>query len=261
MNLSSSFRYQFSREKKGIFIYYCVWVGLSVLITLLFFLFSLAHMTGFSAGAVVMNGDTAATAIFAFVAGLCAYKENLAMSLQNGVSRKTLFFGRLCTAAACCLLMAVADECITEIIRLFGRLPGVYAEAESLVAAIYRGDPVLINPFARIIISIGYDFFLLLFVSGVGYFITALYYRLSTPGKVAVSVGAPAFFIVGIPVFKLLRDRFHFVKLYEAVVGALQQLSRFLFGTPAAAMATYFAMFAIVSAFAWLLIRRAALKK
>lgn len=262
MNLSASFRYQISREKKGIFIYYCVWVGLVVLMTLLTSLFSLLRPEEHSVGSIVlMNGDTAATAIFAFVAGLCAFKENFAMSLQNGVSRKSLFFGRLCTAAACCLLMAAADECITEITRLVGRLPGIEAAAEPLIVGIYRGDPILMNPFARVALSIGYDFFLLLFDSGLGYFITTLYYRLNTPGKVAVSVGVPAFFIVGVPVLKMLRDHFHLERLYYAAAEAIVKLARFLFGTPLAAMMTYFAMFAVVSAFAWLLIRRAALKK
>lgn len=262
MNLASSFRYQLSREKNSIVIYYCVWVGLGFLMTLLFSLFTLLNpQEHFASGIIMMNGDTAATAIFAFVTGLCAFKENFAMTLQNGVSRRTLFTGRLCTTAVSCLIMAAADECITVLMRLLGKLPRIESTAESLLVGIYRGDPLLTNPFAKIVLSVGYNFVLLLAASGLGYLITTLYYRLNTPAKVAVSVGVPTLFLVGVPLLKMLRDRFHFEALYYAVANGIAQAARFLFGTPLAAMATFLGLFAMFSALAWLLIRRAALKK
>lgn len=262
MNLYPSFRYQLSRERTSILVYYGVWfclVVLSVLVNL-FVVFPASDSS--DSTIVVTNGNTAATAIFTFVTGLCAFKENFAMSLQNGVTRKTLFGGRLCVAAALCLLMSAADEVIVWLMVLISKLPRMNTYAESLAVTLYgfRGG-IPENFFARAALCIGFNFFLLLFFTGLGYCISALYYRLNTPGKVAVSVSVPAFFIVGVPVLKMLRDQFHLHQLYQALADGLWKLLVWMFGTPYAAMLSFFVLFCIVSLFAWLLIRRAALKK
>ena len=55
------------------------------------------------------NGITAVTAVYVFVASLCSFKDNFGMSLQTGVSRRSTFLARLCTAGAMCAVMAAVS--------------------------------------------------------------------------------------------------------------------------------------------------------
>ena len=59
------------------------------------------------------------------------------MSLQNGVSRRSTFLARLCTAGAMCAVMAVADELVTILAPLPSRLMGIEMGSMSLMENLY----------------------------------------------------------------------------------------------------------------------------
>lgn len=256
MKIYSSFRYQLSQYRKSIEVYYFVWVCITVLVTLVPLLFS----GSLEEGAVLsMGGLSAGTAIVAFVLGLNSFKENFGMAVQNGVSRKSMFLGHLCTSAALCAVLAVMDEVFTQLFGLIGMLPGVRSETTSLLLSLYGLQDQ--NMLVRILYSVAFSFFLLLAAFGLGYFITVLYYRLNKPGKIAVSVAVPAFFIVIVPLLKELRDLLHLDALWQSLERAVFQLLQLAFGAPWNCMLTCLVLFAAFSALAWLLVRRVSLKK
>lgn len=182
------------------------------------------------------------------------------MSVQNGVSRKSLFLGRLGSFAVWCAIMSVMDEAVTLLFDLVGKIPGVHSRAEPLVSLFFSGSADAVSPLVMVLYSVAFSFFLLLSCAGLGYFITILYYRLNTPGKVAVSVGVPAFFLIVIPFLKMLRDRFGLQELYQSVLRAVSRFFSLLLETPVNFMAFCLFLFALFSLFAWLLLRRAQVK-
>lgn len=260
MNIFPSFKYQFKIQKSMVLIYYLVYVGLSVLLTALFVITPIAAGDpDVQAGTVTLNGLTSSTLILAFVAGCCAFKENFGMAVQNGVSRKSLFFGRLCATGALCFLLAVCDEVLTLLFDLIGRLPALSWSSVSLLEMAY--GPVGGSWLLTALCAVPFSFFLLLAASAVGYFCTTLFYRLPTWGKAAVAVSFGVLFIFGVPVLKMLRDAFHLEALWDALCRLLTELGRLCFGGAVNWMVTGFVIFCAFSAFAWLLIRRAELKK
>lgn len=253
MNIYPSFRYQLSTHKVTIIVYYSVFVGAFLLMDLsVTFLNGDVHST--------MNGLSASTFIVAFVMGLCSFKENFAMALQNGVSRRSLFLSRLCTTAAFCAILAVLDEAVTLFFYGLSLLPNVNLVVKSILETAYGPVFVGTHPALIALCSILYSFFLLLTASGLGYFITVLFYRLNKPGKIAVGVGVPVFPMVIIPLLKELNEHIADGKIGEAAVRIMGQFLDLAFGQPQNAMLSCFLIFAVFSGFTWLLLRRASLK-
>lgn len=261
MNIFPSFKYQLFTQKMMVVIYYMVFLGMTLL-------FSVVNLVGVMTspedsmvyiGVGTMNGLSAVTAIMAFTAGCCSFKENFGMAVQNGVSRKSLFLGRISATGALCLALAVCDEVFTLFFALLGKLPFLRVQSISMLELMYGA--VGGNWFLTALCAVAFTFFLLLAASAAGYFCTVLFYRLSTPGKVAVGVGAGFIFIFGVPVLKMLRDRFHLEVLWEALCRFMERLLALAFGGPANWMASWFVVFCAFSLFAWLLMRKAVLKK
>lgn len=259
MNTYPSFKYQLFSLKKTVIVYYMVILGMTLL-------FGGVGLIGFAASAgrvrfnvATTNGISAVTAIMAFVTGCCSFKENFAMALQNGVSRRSLFLGRLSATGALCLALALCDELITLFFALLGKLPLFRVEAISLMEQIY--GPVGGNWFLTALCAVAFTFFLLLAVSALGYFCTVLFYRLPTGGKVAVGVGAGFVFTFGVPILKMLRDFFHWEAAWDALCRFMEWLFSAAFGGVPNEMVSNFVIFCAFSLFAWLLMRRASLKK
>ena len=255
MNIFASFRYQMADQKKGILIYYLVILAMLLVLGLLMV------VLGEAGGGSMYNGLSAVSAIYLFVASLCSFKENFGMALQNGTTRRSLFLGRLCTTGAVCAVMAVADQILTVIASLPRQFLGWNIASQSLFETMYGGalgEPM--NPFLLSLCSVAFSFFVMLTASAVGYFITILFYRLNKMGKILVGAGVPCLFTFGIPLLKELGERFLGGRPAEAVVHFFSGIASFLLDQPQNAMLTYFGTFAVFSAFAWLLMRRAVVK-
>ncbi len=257
MNFYPSFKYQLSRYKYLLPIYYGVYLGLSLLFTGVFSVGYISSSDGHPASVISMTGISAVTWIVIFSASCCSFKENFRMSLQNGTSRQSLFLGQLAAGAALCGALAVCDELVTRLIGLLGRIPAVSVETASLLEMVYapKWHPSLVW-----VASVFFTFFFLLAASAAGYFCTVLMYRLKTPGKVAVIAGAWAVFTFGIPILKMLRDRFHLEALWRGLENLMAGLLQLCFGGPANWMVTCLAVFCVIHFFTWLLIRRIPLK-
>ncbi len=252
MRVTASFRYQLLQNLRNVLAYYLAMVGLTLLEA--WFTFHSGN-----AGAS-LSGLTMMTSLFLFVKSLCSFKDNFGMALQNGVTRKNLFLGRLACAAVLCGIMAVLDEVITLLLDLIGKLPGVNTQSISLMAILFQDDALLFSPVALTLYSVAFSFCLLLAAAGLGYCINALYYRLNTLGKVAVSASVPGFFIFVVPTLKSLRDRLGLQEQYLTLERTVEAFFSFLLKSPWHTMTTSLVFAALSHLLAWLLIRRAALK-
>lgn len=258
MNVYPSFKYQLFTQKMMVIVFYGVFLGMTLAFGSVYLISVSMTREGSSMGIGAVNGLSAATSLMVFVAGCCAFKENFAMALQNGVSRKSLFMGRLCAAVALCLILAVCDEVCTLLFSLLGKLPVLQTKAVSLFQLMYGATG---NWILDALCSVAFSFFLLSAVSAMGYFSGVLFYRLSSTGKIIV--GAALFFLVffTVPLLKTIRDRFHLEPLWEALCQKVSEFFSLAFGGAPNCMASCFVLFVLFSLLGWLLMRRIPLKK
>lgn len=247
MNIFTSFRYQMADQKKGIIAFYIVVLAIS----LLSFCIVLLPVNG--SMLTVTTGMSSITAIYMFVAGLCSFKENFGMSLQNGVSRRSMFIARLATTAALSAILAVVDEVLTYILILPYKIIGVDAVSRSLYVSIFG---TMDNVLLQTICSVAFGFFVLMAASAAGYFITIMFYRLNKLGKILVGAGVPFLFMFVLPIALELMGPQLMMSIGSAVSSAIE----FMVSLPHHAMLSSFIFFAVASGFSWLMMRRACVK-
>ncbi len=258
MQIYSSFRYLLCSHKKDLLYYYIILVGIQLLALFVAAPFTLANPESSDMVITSTNGITAISCIFILVAGICSFRENFSMALQNGVSRRSLLLGRLCASAALCLILAVLDEASTLLLRLMDLLPGVQTSSHSLLETIFTLE---LSPTLAALASVPFSFCILLAFWGLGYFISILFYRLNKLGKLLVGVGIGFLFLVGLPGIFELYSRYPQWPIWPVLGTALVNFFQLAFGAPWNAGVSCLLLFALFSAFTWLLMRRAALKK
>jgi hypothetical protein len=253
MSLKSVIKYQIADFKSAVIVFY-----LTVL--LLIALFSVLFYEIADTSAVSISGTETATIFFLFVIGLNSFRETFKMTIQNGISRRTMFKGFLFTA----LIMSVGMSVINELFLLGGR---IFISGRnnvsyiSLFEQIYfldRGDEASRNILQFTIGEILFVTFLSAAAMMLGYFITSLYYRLNKSGKIAVSIGVPAMLIIIIPVFDALVTK-------GLIYKAAGHLIMFAFGilngyNPCYAMASCFIIFTLLASISYTMIKKAPVK-
>ncbi len=283
----SSFKYQMRDSLKSIIIFYivivCVYLLLSIFMVTAFSLDerTLANEaamseTGTAVGVIggadgptqvyvttnqresstgVVGGISSATPIFLFVLGLCTFKENFQMLLQNGVSRKSVFWGHGLAAVCIALGTTIIDFILGALAQLLFRAGlGAAAVGWEMITA-SSSNAAGLGMFAAIVQS----FCTYLFCICLGYFITILYYRLSRTGKIIISVGVPVFLMVapGVAAFQMTKNQV----LFSWFTNLVRDYHNFIAAHPAFVMLEYFLGAAFFSLFAWLLMRKAILRK
>lgn len=242
MQLKAVTRYQLNDYIKSVRIFYLV-----ILLICIFF-GSATYVLGDSY--FHMGGMEMSTIIFLFIMGLNSFKEPFLMSLQNSVSRKTMFYSRLLTILIISGLMAVIDRLIINIASLFGGvnkkfvITGMYEiffenRVDSLNIIIFNLEAILITIFVYISVVVG------------GYLITAAYYRMNKTLKVVVSIGFPSTLFIFLPLLDSTVFNGNIVRLINKTL-------RFIFEvSPYNLLLTCVLSIVICIGLSWLLIRKA----
>ncbi len=192
MNIKGATKYQINEYIKNIKVFYLV-----VILVIVFFgiLSSVNASTNFTS----VGGIESATIIFLFILGLNSFKETFLMMLQNGITRKTMFIGRLITILAASVFMAVTDRFVVNVAGLFNDLnERFYMSAiyDEFFAGRVESLHLLVMNLEAILITIG----IYAAAMVVGYLITCAYYRMNKTLKIAVSIGAPVTVMILLPV-------------------------------------------------------------
>ncbi len=258
MKLKAIFLYQILDLRWALLIYYFVILFLSCFSSITVVSFSSATSVGVvgNSDGMVMSGITGASAIFIFIVGLNSCRENLRFSLQNGISRKTLFLSRMYTAGATALFMAVVDQIIHSLVYL-----SLVAQSNSHAASVPLFQQLYPtasgNPVQGFFLSVIFGWFLLLLMSNIGYAINMLFYRLNKLAKVLVGAGVPAALIFGIPAIKAL-DTLYFGERLRAFSSAyIEPVLDFAFNAVPNCLVSLFILAALFALLDWLLLRRA----
>lgn len=259
MKLKASFLYQILDLRWALLIYYFVILCLTLLANITIVSFSSASSVGVVGenDTIVMSGITFSSAIFIFIVSLNSFTENFRFSLQNGVSRKTIFLSRMCTAVSTSLFMAVVDQIIHVLISLVEK-PLSHLVSIPLFQLIY--PQTFENPVLGFFLSVVFSFCLLLFISNVGYAIVMMFYRVGKLGKVLLGAGIPAALIFGIPAIKAF-DTLYFGERLRAFGNAvISPILDFAFNTVPNCMISLLLLAALFALFDWLLLRRATIR-
>ena len=262
MKAKSSIKYQLSDMKRPVAIFYFVMFCILVLG------FTAFRFNNVSVGSSVMMSSTsisgtgfsgmeAASVIFLFVCGLNSFKEFFRMLTQNGVSRKTIFIGRIITFVTVCAGMAVIDRIILVVAKLItSYFPG--AHFIGLFEMIYAGRETQVSGFNMHIDGMFFNFCLYLAFIAIGYFITIGFYRMNKIAKISVAIGVPMILFNAIP--------FLDAALLHGVIGrTLYNTLTFAFGfqngaNPYFGMVTCLLIFGIFAGLSWLVMRKAVVK-
>lgn len=244
MNLKVAFKYKLYDSKNAVLVFYAV---ILIVIALMFMFSVLIRDNSDLKGN--MQGIEVASAIFLFVVGLNSFTEDFRMFMQNGISRRTMFISQIAGTIAISGIMALIDG----VLALTGKLIFLSSDVvylQGLLEMIYGHNIFKIGNF---LLSVLFCFFLYIALMALGFLIIALYYRMNKGLKVTVSIGAPALFLVVVPII----DTF---LLKGAIGSVLGRIIAAIFGNPAICMLTCFVLFAVFSALSWLLVRKAAVK-
>lgn len=248
MSLKASYWWQMRDHKKAVQIYYFVLVCVVIMM--------FVNSGDIVSSESLMQGFDLITVIFLFVMGLCSFKENFGMLLQNCVSRKTVFIGRIMTTLSIAFGMAVIDRVFMIICNLLFSRNGT-AFVRDLYAAFYSTKIDNVSEFTGLVSGFALSFCLYLCILTLGYVITILFYRLGKGGKIALGVGVPVTYTILLP---FVDSRFFHGKLGEM----FEIFIDFAFGItavkPQNLMISSLLLAAIVSILIWLLMRKAVLK-
>ena len=189
MKLKAAVRYYLNDFKKPVIIFYGVLLALFGIQLLLATLLKLRDPSS--------GGMESATAIFAFVVGLNAFKAPFRLFLQNGLSRKTLYTGFI----AGVLLLAAA---MTILDQAFGWFRGIFVPYTSSYmerfGSLYKNGGELRGFFDGLL----WSFLSYASAAMTGLMIGSLFYRMNKALKLVVSIGVPALFIIIIPLIDSL---------------------------------------------------------
>jgi len=255
MNIKASYHYQFEDHKKSILIFYFVLtcVYLLMLVSMSAVVYSTDN--GVSTGSI--GGMDISTLIYVFIAGLCAFRESFGMLLQNGISRKTLFAGRILTVLTIGLILPVLDRILIVVMRLLNQLSGTNIRFASLFEQVYSLKIIGMSQFSIIIYSYLLDLFLYISMMTLGYMITLIFYRLNNAGRIVVGAGVPITFFILLPTFDSM---FMNGRISSSLLKCIDTSFGFSAQQPLNAMITSVCMFLVCSCLSWLLIRRANIK-
>lgn len=252
MNIKAAYQYQVEEHRSSVIMYYII---LLCVLVFSFTLIGISNSKDVGSSGFQFNGMELVTGIFVFIAGMCSFKENLGMLVQNSVSRKSLMIGRILTTATWSFVMAIIDIIIPKLFIFIMSLTGeTFSSGETMMKIIYGSRVNVFNGFSLYIVSVIFSMSLYMVLAGAGYLIAIIFYKLGRMGKIMIGAGLPITILVVLPVLDL-----------EVFSG---QLSEFYWDICYIYISTYsigahvgiiinLVLFALASVVAWLLMRRA----
>lgn len=256
MNTMASYKYQLVDHKKSVIIYYFVLLSLMLLI-ITSFAVAVVQEDGTISGSAI-NGMDMATGIFLFVTGLCSFKEPFGMLIQNGISRKRIYLGRLYATITLAFGMAIIDTVIFLIFKSIANISKYTLYCSSLYEQLYRIHTNELSSVRLHVEGFIFDFLFYITCISLGYLITNVFYRVNATGKVLLGAGVPVLLFVIYPIIDgtILNGRISMaiVKGFDFAFGLTKQQPGHMFITSILAFITF-------SGLGWLFVRRANIKE
>ncbi len=253
MNILSSYKFQVKSHIKPIIIFFAI-------ITALYIIDIAASIFEASVSGSIkidISGQEMALFIFIFVMGISIFSENFHMLVQNGISRKSMYIGRLAAVLTVSAVCTVVNFVISELFKLVLAGNSNFSSisiSEILYKDYFAGTGYTTVMFTDLLLI----FSLCVALTSVGYFIATLMYRLPKYGKFLFWGALWAVCVIVMPALEylffdgaIIDALFKFV-LFTTGIGS---------GNPFVMSVSCGVVFAVFSAATWLILCKLPVKK
>jgi hypothetical protein len=242
MSFLPAWKYQMDGMKWPLIIFYFV---IAAMLTLMGISISLAdkYQTSMTVGGLEM-----ASVIFIFIVGLNSFKSTFHMLSANSVSRKTMFLSFLAVIAAVAAGMAVIDSLYALMMRATGYYQPAFEQMYGLAS---------LSMTART--TTGFIWMICCYLAAgmTGYLISALFYRMSKPVKLLVTIGVPVLLLFVLPAVDFSLFDGAVAKAVGAFFSWASGLSN---GNPYMGMVSNAVLFVLLGCLSYFVLRRAPVK-
>ncbi|NCB51549.1 MAG: hypothetical protein EOM54_06680 [Clostridia bacterium] len=240
MRIKPSFMYRFSEllRASAIFLGFFIFVIAG----------SLMISSSTDSGTFNISAYEVSASITVFVFGIVTVREDLRLGIQNGVSRKSVFFAILLSSLLATCILAIVGDLITMLFVALSKNLGNVAAVSLYQLIIADETPWFRAPFSMHLSNVLLTFAMTMGASLAGSFISLVFYRLNKTWTIIVAVGTPLLLFYILP-YGLSRCDIDFAALFSKISF-----------TPANLTAFFAAAAALTAAFNFLLIRRAPIK-
>lgn len=215
MKLKSIYKYLIWQQGKSYLIYF----GIIFVIVHLGLLLTLSIDTNGSFGSMEMG-----TVIFMMISGIVFYRESLALSMQNGISRKTFFMALILGFITISVLAAAGDSIINIIGNTYEKHTKMFYDSMYEQMYLYQSGTSIspkISEYPTIFLM---DFTMYITVSSLGVLIGALLYRLNRILKIIIPLSLWLIFQIGSVIILFIDFKFADNKIIEAFLKFIQWL-------------------------------------
>lgn len=215
MKLKSIYKYLIWQQGKSYLIYF----GIIFVIVHLGLLLTLCIDTNGS-----FDGMEMGTVIFMMISGIVFYRESLALSMQNGISRKTFFMALILGFITISVLAAAGDSIINIIGNTYEKHTKMFYDSMYEQMYLYQSGTSIspkISEYPTIFLM---DFTMYITVSSLGVLIGALLYRLNRILKIIIPLSLWLIFQIGSVIILFIDFKFADNKIIEAFLKFIQWL-------------------------------------
>lgn len=249
MQIKNSFIFQLSQYIKPMIIFYSIILAITVVPC--FFIFSSEPVT-----VMTVSGWDFAGLIFLFVIGCVTTNEGFSVHLQNSVSRKSYFIGKILSVTVVSAIMTIMYTFILQLLFETAFLGSKVFQVESILNLIYfETDKPTIK---STLWSFAVLFVLSLFINMLGVFFSGIYYRVGTIIKVTISAGIPLLFLLFLP---LIDSLFFGGSLYSTIFEFLGNIFGVIEHAPWKGCLSFGILFVVTTIISWFVYRRMSIKK
>lgn len=205
---------------------------------------------------IYVSGIDIAPAVFLFICGLGAFKDNFQMALQNGISRKSLFTNRIYVILTLSVVMALFDQ----IVMIMGTAIASLSASINYSGVLEQLYGSQFTPQSGGFLA-GFESFLFLitlFITflSLGYLIAVGLYRLTKKQKIACIVG---FYMAVFVIFPLV-DMFMASQLSTVLYRFIDLFMGISVQNPLIGMFSLIVFSLVLSGLTWLFIAKAEVK-
>lgn len=164
------------------------------------------------------------TVIFMMISGIVFYRESLALSMQNGISRKTFFMALILGFITISVLAAAGDSIINIIGNTYEKHTKMFYDSMYEQMYLYQSGTSIspkISEYPTIFLM---DFTMYITVSSLGVLIGALLYRLNRILKIIIPLSLWLIFQIGSVIILFIDFKFADNKIIEAFLKFIQWL-------------------------------------
>lgn len=253
MKLHTIYKYQLLDHRNAVLIFCAVILAVMALVPMQV-TFSNTLSTSYESTRI--TGIDMAPAVFLFICGLSAFKENFLFALQNGVSRKSLFVNRNYVAVTLAVVMALFSLLLLALGKLI-ESPASGIAYSGLLSMIYQSTGTAsFSGLLEYLVSFLFLTVLFIAAQALGYFITVALYRMNKKLKISSIVG---FYIVIFVVLPII-DMFLSGRISTILLSFLDVSMGISVHNPFIGMFSLIILSIIVSGFTWVLLKNAGVK-